>query len=134
MNIADVYSELAAQLDTIPGLRVYAYPPDQVQVPAAAFAFPDNPAFDLTYQRGGDRLTVPLHVLVSGAVDRLAVEELGRFTAGSGGSSVKQVLEAGVYTAFDFVRVASARFESFLVARVDYVGATFLLDVVGTGD
>ena len=35
MNLADVMDELAARIDTIEGLRVHAFPPDNVAVPAA---------------------------------------------------------------------------------------------------
>lgn len=134
MNLVDVYEQLGTQLDTIPGLRVYPYPTDAVQEPAAVLGLPGTVSFDLTYQRGGDRLTVPCSVLVGRVVDRDTLTQLGPFLSGSGSSSVKRVLEAGVYTAFDFVWVETAVGGTFEVGNVSYYGAAFSLNVVGPGE
>jgi len=133
MNLADVMDELAAQLDTIDGLRVYSWPADAVQVPAAVVAYPDAYTFDLTYGRGVDQLAVPVYVLVGRISERTARDHLGAYCDGSGAASVKAVLEAGAYTAMSSVRVASATFEAITVNAIEYLAATFTVDVYGSG-
>lgn len=134
MNVANVYAELGLQLELIPGLRVYAYPTDSVKVPAAVLGLPGTVGFDLTYQRGGDRLVLPCVVLVDRLVDRTTIDQLSPFLSGSGASSVKAVLEAGTYTAFDFVWVENAVGGTFEVGNVSYQGTSFSLNVVGPGE
>ena len=52
MNLADVMDDVAARIDTIPGLRVSAFPPDQVQVPAAVVTYPEAYTFDAVSSMG----------------------------------------------------------------------------------
>lgn len=84
MNLADVMQELADQLDTIAGLRVYAYPPASVQPPAAVVTYPDTYTFDETYRRGMDRLELPVVLMVGKVSDRASRDRLGRYVDGSG--------------------------------------------------
>jgi hypothetical protein len=134
MNLADVMDQLGDQLDTIAGLRVYRYPPDNVQVPAAVVTYPEDYTYDATYGRGMDRMTVPVIVMVGRVSDRASRGQLGAYCDGTGDSSVKAVVEAGAfYTAFDSVRVQDATFDIVSMAGVEYVAATFALDVAGPG-
>lgn len=133
MNLASVMAALATELDKITGLRVYAYPTDSVAVPAAVVGYPVSYTFDETYGRGSDRLEVPVWVLVGRVSDRTAVTQLGAYCDGSSSDSVKQVLEAGTYTAMDSVRVVSADFEAVSVGSVEYLAAMFTVDVFGSG-
>lgn len=133
MNIVDVMDQLATQLDTISGLRVSAYPPDHVEVPHAIVSWPDRYDFDETYGRGMDRLTIPVVVLVQRTPDRVARTQLAAYCHGSGASSIKQVLEAGTYTAFHELRVESIAFDVVETAGTQYTAATFSIDVVGSG-
>jgi hypothetical protein len=71
---------------------------------------------------------------VGKAWDRTARDDLGAYCDGSGVKSIKQVLEAGVYTAMSSVRVSSATFEVVSVAAVEYLAAVFSVDVYGTGE
>jgi hypothetical protein len=133
MNVADVMQELAIQLDTITGLRVHAYLADSINAPAAVVGLPETYTFDETYGRGMDRITLPVMVLVGKVVDRTVVERLGRYMDGSGSASVKAVLEAGTYTAFDTCRVVDIVTDVIEVARVEYWAATFNVDIAGEG-
>lgn len=133
MNIVDVMDQVATQLATITGLRVTAYPPDNVQVPAAVVSWPDSYTYDETYRRGMDRLTLPVLVLVQRTPDRVARSALAIYCNGSGSSSIKAVLESGTYTAFDSLRVESVAFDVVTFAGTDYTAATFSIDVVGSG-
>jgi hypothetical protein len=55
------------------------------------------------------------------------------YCAGSGASSIKAVLEAGTYTAFDTVRVARVEFDVLTIGGTDYLAALFDLDIIGDG-
>ena len=133
MNILDVMDQIAARLQTISGLRVWAYPPDDIYVPAAIVSWPDRYDFDQTYGRGMDRMTIPILVLVERTSDRAARSALAIYCHGSGSSSVKQVLESGTYSALDSLRVESIAFDVVTFAGTDYWAATFSIDVVGSG-
>lgn len=133
MNIVNVLDQIAARLATISGLRVSAYPPDNVQVPAAIVSWPDRYDFDETYGRGSDRMTIPVVVLVEREPDNVAREQLAVFCHGSGSSSIKQVIESGTYSALDSLRVESVAFGVATYAGTDYTAATFSIDVVGSG-
>lgn len=133
MNLGAAMQEIADQLDTIDGLRCYGYPPDTINAPAAVVTYPDTLTFDATYGRGMDRMDPKVVVLVGKVSDRTARDRLGAYCDGSGTSSVKAVVEAGTYTEFDTVRVASAEFDIVSISAVEYLAATFTLDIAGTG-
>jgi hypothetical protein len=127
--------EVATQLATISGLRVEKQPPSgTVSPPAAVVSFPEDITFDATYGRGSDRMTLPVVVVVGRVVDRSAKAEMGAYANGSGTRSIKQVVEAGTYTAFDTVRVTGVTFDVIDIAGIGYLGGTFSLDIVGSGD
>lgn len=135
VNVAAVMDEIAAELDTITGLRVFAYPPDNVPVPACVVGYPETITYDVTMGRGVDRIDLPVFVLVSRITDRTARDALGPYLNGSGASSVKQVLLNGKpWVAMSSVRVASAEIEAVTVGAVDYLAATFTVNIFGPGD
>lgn len=133
MNLAAVMEEIAVRLDTIAGLRVYAYPADQIQPPAAVVGYPETITYDVTMGRGVDRMEIPLFVLVARQTDRTARDELGPYLDGSGAESVKAVLKGVTWTAMSDVRVASVTVDVVTVAAVDYLAAVFSMDVYGPG-
>jgi hypothetical protein len=134
VNLSAVMQAVADRLDTITGLRVYAYPPDAVQVPAAVVSYPETYNYDATYGRGMDRIeSLPVAVLVGKVSDRASRDKVTQYVKGSGATSVKAVIESGTYTAFDTVRVTGVTFDVVTIAAVEYLGATFTLDIAGTG-
>lgn len=134
MNLASVMDAIGTRLDTITGLRVFKFPPDgTISPPAAIVSYPLEYEFDSSYARGSDRMSLPVIVLVGKVSDRKSRDQLGAFCDGSGSSSVKAVVEAGTYTAFDTVRVASVEFDVISVAAVEHAAATFTLDIIGPG-
>lgn len=135
MNLSDVMTELADQLDTIAGLRVTAHPADEIQPPAAVVGLPDTLTFDTAYRRGMDTMLLPVVVLVGKVSDRAARKKLASYCDGSGATSIKAVLEAGTYTAFDTesLEVKSVAFDVIRLAAVDYLGATFTISIAGQG-
>jgi len=134
MNLGEVMQAIADRIDTIADLRVYAYPPDVAQPPAAIVTYPETYTYDATYGRGMDRIeNLPVVLLVGKVSDRASRDKVAQYVNGSGATSVKTVLESGTYTAFDSVRVASVTFDIIAIASVEYLGATFILDIAGQG-
>lgn len=135
MNLADVMDQIAAQLDTIVGLRVVAYPDGAANPPCAIMAMPSQYTFDETYGRGSDQMTVPVVVLVPGEVPRAARNALAAYCQGAGAKSVKAVLEAdgAGYTAFDSARVTGIEFDAYQIGAVTYPAAIFSIDIIGKG-
>ncbi|PSL02882.1 hypothetical protein CLV30_109190 [Haloactinopolyspora alba] len=133
MNLNSVMDEIGARLDTITGLKVWPYPADSITPPAAIVAYPDTLTFDETYGRGMDRLTLPVVLVVGRQSDRASRDHLAAYANGFGARSIKQTVEAGTYTAMDTVRVMSAEFDVIRISNVDYVAATFDLDITGQG-
>lgn len=135
MNLADCMDAVGDRLDTITGLRVYRYPPDDLAAPAAVVTYPDEYLYDETLGRGMDRITLPVVVFVGKVSDRASRDRIAAYADGAGARSVKGTLEADVesYTAFDSVRVTGAEFDTIQVAGVDYLAVTFSLDIAGEG-
>lgn len=134
MNLDDVMDAVAAQLDTISGLRVFAFPPDSLSPPAAWIGYPEQYDYDATYGRGMDRISnLPLVVAVGKVSDRSARDLVGQYVNGSGAASVKAVLESGAYSAFHTLRVVSVNFDIITRGGTDYLAALFMLDIAGQG-
>lgn len=133
MNIAAVMDAVSTRLSTIAGLRCHAHPVGSVTPPAAVVSYPDEYKYDETYGRGMDRMTLPVVLVVGKVVDRSARNALSAYAAGAGLSSVKRVLESGTYSAFHTIRVSEAEFDVVSIAAVDYIAATFGLDIAGQG-
>lgn len=133
MNLAAVMDELGDKLDSVVGLRVYRYPPDSLQPPAAIVSYPESYDYDETMGRGMDRMVIPVVLVVGRASDRASRDQLGPYLDGSGVTSVKQAVESGSSIEFDAVRATGAEFDMVQIAGVDYVAATVRFDVFGQG-
>lgn len=134
MNIDDVMAEVAARLDTIEGLRVFDHPVDTVNPPTALVALPEI-TFDQTYGRGSDRYALPVILAIGKVVDRASRANLAPYVAGAGAKSFKEVLEddATPYTSFDSLTVQTVEFDVIAWSAIEYLTATFLLDIIGNG-
>lgn len=133
MDLAAVMDQLSERLDTIAGLRCFAWPGGAVTPPAAIVTYPTDYTFDATYGRGMDKLNIPIVVLVGNPTQRTARDAMGQYVNGSGASSVKAVLESGTYTAFDSIRVASVDFDVYEEAGGKYLAAIFDCEIAGQG-
>lgn len=132
MDLNNVVDELTTQLKTITGLRVHSEPPGTVDPPAAVISWPEVD-YDGTYARGMDKLTLPLVLVVGKASERIARKTVNAYVNGSGAKSIKAVLEAGTYTAFDVVRVVSAAPETDFIGGVEFLAYVFSLEITGSG-
>jgi hypothetical protein len=132
VNLVTLMTELADAAGSIAGLRSYAFPADNIAPPAALVVLPDDITWDLAYQRGADSMSIEVDVLVARVDDRASAKALAEYLAGSGAKSVKAALEAGTYTGAT-IHVSKATTGAFRVADVPYAGATFTVDVLGSG-
>lgn len=133
MNLAEVMDDLGAALETIDGLRVFPYWAARITPPAAVVGWPDPLTYDTTQVRGSDRVELPIHVLVGQVDQRSARDVLAAYAAGSGPRSVKAAIEGHQAQAYDTVRVMRCEFSSIPVAAVEYLAATFIIDITGPG-
>lgn len=133
MNLAAVMDEMGAALDTIAGLNVFPFSANRITPPAAIVAWPDPLTYDAAMQRGKDRMTVPLYVVVGKVEARSARDRLAVFLDGADAKSVKAALESHAYASCDSVRVTEATVDAVTVAGVEYLGAIFQTDVIGPG-
>ena len=133
MNLGEVMDAISTRLDSVGGLRCFAYPPGTLTPPAAVVSYPDTVTFDATYARGMDRMSLPVFVVVGRPTDRSTRDLLSAYCNGAGAKSVKAVLESGTYTAFDVVRVEGIKFDVVTIGGTDYMSAEFTLDIGGAG-
>jgi hypothetical protein len=128
--------ELAGKLDTIAGLRVYAYPPRSISVGpsgAAVVSYPTSIEFDKTHGRGMDLISLPVVFAIGQVSDRTTVDRLSEYTDGSGLKSIKAVLEAAPYTSFDDIFVSEAETDTIEIAGTNYLAVVFTLEIAGQG-
>lgn len=134
MILADVMDQLGDALATISGLRVWRWPSDTITPPAAIVSYPDRMALDLTYQRGGDRITIPIVLVVGKVSDRAARDALSVYCDGAGAKSIKATIDGyDAATAYGLATVTAVEFDVFTMNSIDYLAATFDVDVVGSG-
>lgn len=133
MNVAAVMDEIGLALDTIEGLRVFPYSATKVIPPAAIVGWPDPYTYDSTMGRGSDRFTMPVWVVVGNVDARTSRDAIAKYADGSGEASVKVAIEATEYESCDSVRVQSCEFGTITVAGVEFLAATFQIDVTGAG-
>lgn len=121
---------IGATLKTIPGLRVYDYPPDAIAVPAAVVAFPDAVEYDRTYRAGSDSAVFTVHIVVGKMSDRASRDAVGAYV-GRAGPSVKTTLEADptLGGAIQTLRAERAQLVTMTVGGVEYLAASFDVEV-----
>lgn len=119
--------QIGDRLQTISGLRVFDFPPDSLQPPAAVVAWP-TVRYDSVMARGADDATFEVHVLVGKASDRSAQQQLSLYVDGAGSKSIKTAIEGG--TVGDSCRVSGATVSVMTVGGNEYLAATFSVDVI----
>lgn len=133
LDVNAVMDALGVALDTIDDLRVFDYPADTLDPPAAVVGLPTEIAYDYSKARGSDRATFPVFVAVGGAFSQDSRDLLGPYLKGSGAKSIKAVLEAdrtlGGACATLGVAVARSDGSGITVNGVRYTGAIFEVEV-----
>lgn len=132
LDLNAVMDAIGARLVGVTGLRVYDYAADAASPPAAIVALPEEVEYDVVAGRGADRVLIPVTVLVGRVSDRAARDQLARYVSGEGAESVKAAVEGGdppLGGAAQTVRVAMARIDVVTLGAVDYLGASFDVEV-----
>lgn len=135
INLAAIMDAIEANLvAAYPDMRVFPYPALSVPVPATIVGYPETVLFDLTYNRGADRATFPVWVVV-GVLDSLSARDaLSDYLSKDGVLEIKAALDgqlpvSGVPTVQD-ANVIDAAPAEYVMNNTQYLSAKFSLDVV----
>lgn len=132
LDLNAVMDALGARLVGVTGLRVHDFSADSVAPPAAIVSLPRVVEYDAVAGRGADRLVIPITVLVGRVSDRAARDQLGGYLSGTGAASIKAAIEGGdppLGGAAQTVRVTEATVDVVTIGAVDYLGASFDVEV-----
>lgn len=134
LDLGAVMDAVGVRLATISGLRVLDYPPDNANPPQAIVSLPADPIeYDAVMGRGADRVVIPVTVLVGKVSDRVARDVIAGYLSGTGASSVKSAVEAGdsnLGGTVHSVRVMTSRVDVVTIAGLEYLGASFDVEVI----
>jgi len=133
LDLTAVMDAIGARLVGVTGLRVYDYPADAASPPAAIVALPDTVEYDVVAGRGADRVIIPVTILVGKVSERAARDRLAQYVSGTGAASVKEAIEGNGATlngAAQTVRVQTARVDVVTIGAVEYLGASFDVEVI----
>lgn len=133
LDIATIMDGMAAALDTIAGLRTWAWPPGKITPPAAIVAYPQTINYDATYGRGADTMIIQVVVLAGPPTERQTRDVLAGYLNGSGAASVKEALEAAAIDTVDSLRVASVDSDVYEQGAAKYLAAIFDIEIIGSG-
>lgn len=133
MIIEDVMDDIGTRLTSVTGLNVLPYEADSITPPCATVSLPTDINYLSAYQRGMDKLIIEVTLFVSLVDDRVRRHEIAPYADGSGTKSIKQILETGSYTAFDYIAVRRGAFSVISLEDIEYLGAVFTCDIGGQG-
>lgn len=135
MNLDTVITELGAAASAISGLRVMPWAAVSANPPAVLFGLPDSIVPNETYGRGKMKITgLPAVVLVGRASSRTALKDLAFYCAGSGAKSLVAAWQNyGAYNVVESINISLIEPDYYELAGTGYIGATFHLDIVGSG-
>lgn len=132
LDLNAVMDAIGTRLVGVTGLRVSDYAADNVSPPAAIVALPSEVEYDAVAGRGADRVVIPVTILVGKVSDRAARDQLAQYVAGAGSLSIKAAVEGSDPTlggVAQTVRVTAARIDVITIAAIDYLGASFDVEV-----
>lgn len=120
---------IGTRLATITGLRVADYPSDSANPPQAIVSLPETVEYDAVMGRGADRVVIPVTVLVGRVSDRAARDLIAQYVSGTGPMSVKAAIDGDLAGSAQTVRVSGATLNVVTIGAVDYLGASFDVEV-----
>lgn len=135
-TLSQVRADLAERLETITGLYVYPYVPEQIEWPAVVVGMPERVEYTLTYGPTGLTWHIPLRLYAARFDAETAQETIDQYVAATGSQSIRTALEDGTSTlssSWHYVKVVECRdFGGYRIADVDYIGCELLVEVVTT--
>jgi hypothetical protein len=133
MNLTAVMAEVAVAGRTVSGLAVYEWE-EPGRFPAGVVGLPDGLKPNANYGRGLSMISdLPFMVLVGKPHLRTAYKALSDYTQDTGSKSVTSALQNYAWTTVDHCTVTLIDFDVYSIKGVDYLAATFHLDLAGKG-
>jgi hypothetical protein len=129
LDLNAVMDAIGSRLATIPGLRVTDYASDSANPPQAIVSLPEEIEYDSVMGRGADRVVIPITVLVGRVSDRAARDVLARYVSGTGADSIKTAVDGDLDGIAHTARVTGARTNIVTIQAVNYLGASFDVEV-----
>lgn len=133
LDLNAVMDAIGTRLGTIAGLRVADYPSDVANPPQAIVSLPEEPVeYDSVAGRGADRAVIPVTILVAKVSDRAGRDAIAAYLSGTGAMSVKSAVEGATSDlggVAHTVRVMTGRVDVVTVGSVEYLGASFDVEV-----
>jgi hypothetical protein len=132
LSIAAIREGLAANIATIPNLRVSAEIPDNPSPPIAVIAL-NNISYDLDFNRGMTLYNMTVTLIVGRVAERDAQRKLDAF-AGSGERSIKTAVESDRTlggSAFDCRLSEMTTLGAYNSGEQTYLAADFAIQVYG---
>lgn len=133
-NITDLRNGIAANLKTIPGLRVASTIPDQINPPQAVVSL-DKIDYQRAFHRGLTEYTFKITVIVSRQSERNAQQNLDAYVASTGKYSVLEAMETDRTlggSAFDLTLIGMDTYGSVSIGEVNYLSADFSVRVLAS--
>lgn len=130
MAIAEIRAGLAANIATIPGLRVAAEIPDNPSPPIAVISL-NNITYDLDFNRGMTVYNFTVTLIVGRVAERDAQRKLDAY-AGNGERSIKTAVQSDRTlggAAFDCRLSEMSTLGGVTINEVTYVAADFAIQV-----
>lgn len=117
-----------AALITSSGLvkNVYEWPTNGATPPCAIVGWPTSMVFDMTFQRGGDEMVIPVYFVVGDTSNKDARDALSTILGDA--TSIKSALD-GVHT-FGDVRVTEVSISEFTIGAAPMLAAKFDCEVI----
>ena len=134
ITISALRAGAQTKLDTVSTFRtIYDYIPDTAPPTPSAIVGNVSLEWDEAMQRGLDRATFSVYVVVSRMAERSGQETLDSLLAGSGAGSVKTALEAGgnLNGSCSTVRVTTATPISITMGGVDFFAYEYEVEAYG---
>lgn len=136
-TIHDIILGIETRLDTISGLRVSEFIPDQINPPQAFPGPPNISEYYTTFRRGLFTINPIVTLLVSAAYDRTGQVNLTKYMDVSGAMSIPAAIEGDRTLGGTVDECYVASFERLgmeEVNRIGYYGGTFTLFVRAKGN
>jgi hypothetical protein len=133
-SITELRDGLAANLATIPGLRVSAIIPDNPSPPIASVQL-SNVRYHQDFQRGMTEYTFAIQVIVGRVDERTAQRNLDAFCSSTGDSSVYLAVESDKSLggkAFSVIVTEMTNYGSVIISDITYLAAEFNVRVLAS--
>lgn len=108
--------------------RAYAWPVESVNAPCAVVGYPTEPIdFSVTFQRGSDRVIIPIYFLVGRTSDRTARNQISEIVGGS--ADIVNAIDGDLGGLVQTATVLDCDIQTMTIAATDYIAAVFRIEI-----